>query len=241
MAGRLSASNTENVKSVLVTGGSSGIGLSIVKKFSQEGSLTVYADITTPSGSPENAQFIKADVCKRGDVQRLYEETITQIGVPDVLVCNAGKGIHETLYEGDPELWLDVFQNNVFGALRIIRAFLPQMKVRGSGDVIFISSVSASKPYPGGAIYTASKAALDVIAETLRLEVQPDIRVTVISPGVVDTGFFENIIHGNQSVQSIGWGAIAPEDIAEAVFYAVSRPDTIALNNIVIRPAAQPM
>jgi NADP-dependent 3-hydroxy acid dehydrogenase YdfG len=241
MGEHLSAANTQSTRKVLVTGGSSGIGLSTVKKFLKEGFLTAYADIKVPLRFLENSHFIKADVSKRDDVQRLYETIISTIGVPDVLVCNAGKGIQETLYEGDPELWLEVFQNNVFGTLRILRAFLPEMKKRGSGDIVVVSSVSANKPYPGGAVYTASKAALDVIAETLRLEVQPEIRVTVIAPGVVDTDFFKNIIHGSQSVQSIGWGAIAPDDIAEVILSAISRPSSIALNNIVVRPAAQPM
>lgn len=111
----------------------------------------------------------------------------------------------------------------------------------GRGDVVFISSVAAAHAYPGGGIYSASKAAVDQLAETLRLEVQPEIRVTVIHPGVVDTPFFENMIHGEQSVESIGWGALAADDVAESVLYAITRPRGVALNNIVIRPAGQPM
>lgn len=86
------------------------------------------------------------------------------------------------LSEGNPELWIKIFELNVFGALRMLRAFLPDMRKLNFSDIVIVSSVSAKHPYEGGAIYAATKAALDVIAETLRLEVQPNIRVTTISP-----------------------------------------------------------
>ena len=113
--------------------------------------------------------------------------------------------------------------------------------VNKKGDIVFVSSVSAHHAHTYGGIYTASKAALEMISETLRLEVQPHVRVTVISPGVVDTRFFENTIGGNQSVEEIGWGSLHPDDIADTIVFALSRPSHVAINNITIRPAAQPM
>src|SRR5690625_1660004 len=111
------------------------------------------------------------------------------------------------------------------------------MTEQGQADVVFISSVSSTHTYPYGGIYAATKAAVDTLAETLRLESQPDVRTTVIRPGVVDTSFFESMIHGDQTPESIAWGAVQPEQIADAVYYAVTRDPGIAINEIVIRPA----
>lgn len=227
-------------KKALVTGGSSGIGNSVVKRFSEAKIKTSFADIKAPKEKVPGAKFFNIDITKSDQIQALYEMVMQESGVPDILICNAGQGIHERLSEGDPELWVKIFELNVFGALRVIRSFLPDMIKNGFGDIVFVSSVSSKQPYDGGAIYSASKAALDVIAETLKLEVQPHLRVTTVSPGVVNTCFFENIIHGSQTPESIGWGAIAPDDIADAIFYAITRPEGIVLNNITIRPVAQP-
>ena len=231
--------NYENRKA-LVTGGSSGIGHSLVKKFSEAKIKTAFADINAPETQVPGAKFFNTDITNRAQIDALYQNITETLGAPDILICNAGQGIHEKLAEGDPELWVKIIDLNVCGALRVIRSFLPDMLKKGFGDIVFVSSVSSKKAYEGGAVYAASKAALDMIAETLRLEVQPHIRVTTITPGVVDTGFFKNIIHGTQTPESIGWGAISPDDIADAIFYAVTRPAGIALNNLTIRPVAQP-
>lgn len=228
-------------RTAFITGGSSGIGRGLVEKFTRESIKTVFVDIKAPEDEMTHSGFYEADISDPVLVQEVYNKVIQDIGVPDIIVCNAGKGIHENLKDGDPEKWIHIFQTNVFGALRIIRAFLPQMYKRGKGDVVFVSSVSSSKPYSGGAIYAATKASIDIIAETLRLEVQPEIRVTTVSPGVVDTDFFKNIINGTQTPESIGWGSLTSDDIANAIFYAIDQPHNVAINNIVIRPVAQPM
>lgn len=226
-------------RKALVTGGSSGIGYSVVKKFCGENIETAFADVSTPKTIPRGSHYFHTDVTDGKDVQELYGKVRKSMGIPDILVCNAGRGIHETLSEGDPEKWIKIFAVNVFGTLRIIRAFLPDMRRDKLGDIVFISSVSARSPYEGGAIYSGTKSALEAIAETLRLEVQPSIRVTTIVPGVVNTNFFKNMVHGTQTPESIGWGAIEPDQIADAIFYAVTRPQSIVLNNVVIRPVAQ--
>jgi predicted outer membrane repeat protein len=174
-------------------------------------------------------------------VEQLITNINNKIGTPDIIICNAGRGIHELLKDGNPETWEEIFRINVFGALRIINGFLPAMIEKEEGDIVFISSVSSHHPYQGGAIYAATKAAIDIIAETLRLEVQPNIRVITVSPGVVSTNFFKNIINGSQTPETIGWGALEPDDIADTIFYAISQPHNVAINNIVIRPVAQPM
>lgn len=228
-------------RKAFITGGSSGIGNSLVRRFCNENIITAFADIIAPKEKVQGSLFFETNIADPDQVQKLIKNINNNFGTPDIIICNAGRGIHEFLKEGNPDRWEEIFKINVFGALRIINGFLKPMMEKGTGDIVFVSSVSANHPYPGGAIYAATKAAIDVIAETLRLETQPDIRVTTVSPGVVDTNFFKNIINGSQTPESIGWGALKAEDIADVIFYAISRPHNIATNNIVIRPVAQPM
>ncbi len=213
----------------------------MVETLGQQGHQAVFADLAPDSTLPGGMQGIQADLATTGGAEQFYRRARQIIGVPDVLVCNAGRGVHSLLAEGDPDDWEYIYRLNVFGTLRIIRAFLPEMLERGQGDIIIISSVSAQHPYPGGAVYASSKAALEVIAETLRLEVQPRLRVATIVPGVVDTNFFKANIGGEQTPESIGWGALSPQEVAKAVDYLLQRPAGTAINRLVIRPVAQPM
>ncbi|SDB18252.1 NADP-dependent 3-hydroxy acid dehydrogenase YdfG [Desulfonatronum thiosulfatophilum] len=228
-------------RTAVITGGSSGIGNSLVRKFCENGISTAFADIAEPHEENQGATFYQVDIADPEQVQGFINDVDASLGTPGIIVCNAGRGIHELLREGDPEKWEMIFRVNVFGALRIIRGFLNGMLHKGGGDIVFVSSVSSRHPYAGGGVYAATKAAIDVIAETLRLEAQPSVRVTNVAPGVVDTRFFASIIHGGQTPESIGWGALESGDVADAVYYVISRPHGVAINNLVIRPTAQPM
>jgi NADP-dependent 3-hydroxy acid dehydrogenase YdfG len=223
----------------VVTGGGNGIGKSIAHKLAEAGFVVGVGDLMHSEDIPFSTFII--DFTQPDQIDKFYEEIIDALSVPQVLVLNAGRGVHQKLAEGDPDTWEYIFQLNVFSALRLIRLFVPEMLKKKSGDIIFISSVAARQPYAYGGIYAASKAALDVVAETLRLEVQPTLRVTTIHPGVVDSDFFKNMVSGSHTPEDIGWGALTPVQVADAVMYAVMQPAGVALNDIVIRPAAQPM
>ncbi len=220
----------------VVTGGSSGIGRAIAARLAGESYKVINADIRSPVGDvPGNCIYHKCDVTNRNHIMEL-SRLVQVSGIPEVLVLNAGKGIHEKLREGDPEKWFEVINLNICGTLRVLRAVLPFMQ---KGNVIFISSVSSTHPYPYGGVYSATKSALDTIAETLRQEELPDIRVTVISAGVVQTSFFREMISGSQTVESIGWGALDPEEVAGAVAFALQQRDNTAIHQIIIRPSGQ--
>ncbi|GAA4439892.1 hypothetical protein GCM10023188_36500 [Pontibacter saemangeumensis] len=180
------------------------------------------------------------NVASAADIDALFSGVQEKVGTPDILICSAGRGIHEKLTEGDPEKWREIIDTNLLGALRMIRAFVPGMLAAGAGDVVLISSVSAGQAYPYGGIYAATKSALEVVAETLRQEVLPIVRVTVVAPGVTDTPFFKNTISGFHTAEDIGYGAIAADDVAEAVLYALSKPPGVSVNHITLRPTAQP-
>jgi len=223
---------------VLVTGGTGGIGFAIAKKFAGANFRVVNADVAEPQAEAEGVEYKKCDVSNGEDVDALFKWLNDKRQLPEVLVLNAGKGIHEQLTEGDPEKWLDILQLNVMGVLRCIRAFVPPMKERKKGHVVFISSVAATKAYAYGGIYSASKAAVEMIAETLRIETLPDIKVTIVAAGVTDTGFFDNQVSGHTTAEGIGMGSLSAEDVAEDVFYAVTKQGG-SINKIITRPAGQ--
>lgn len=219
----------------LVSGAASGIGRATLAHLQALGADVMGTDI-----APGDTQvpLVLADLSNPAAIDALFATTQAQLGTPDILVSCAGVGIHERLTEGDPAKWAQVMEVNVLGALRLIRAFVPGMLAEG-GDVVIVSSVAAATAFPWGGPYAASKAALEMLAETLRLEVLPTVRVTTLAPGVVDTAFFAHMVSGNQSVEEIGFGALSAEQVAELVAYAVSRPSNMALNHLTVRPRGQ--
>ena len=228
-----------NNRKALITGGASGIGWAVAQRLHQQGVSVVITDINKPSkAQAEGLTFIDADVGQAADVDALFSALHKQDLLPDFLICCAGTGIAEKLTEGDPEKWHRVLNSNLMGILRCVRAFTPHMQQKG-GDVVLMSSVAARKPYPWGGIYGASKAAVQAVAETLRLEVQPGIRVCSILPGVVDTGFFNNSFGQTAPDESLNWGSLSADDVADAIIYVLTRPAQVAINEMVLRPAAQ--
>ena len=228
-------------KVALITGGSGGIGYAIACSLSKSGAKVIVADIKAPTADHPGLIYKETDVTKADSVAELFSFMHGKDLIPDIIVSNAGRGIGEGLAEGDPEKWQEIFQLNVMGHLRIIRSFLPLMQEKGATrDIVFISSVAARQAYPWGGIYAASKAALQTIAETLRLEVQPVIRVSSILPGAVETDFFQHSLGSTQTIEEMGWGALQAENIADAVHYILTRPATVAINELTIRPTAQP-
>jgi NADP-dependent 3-hydroxy acid dehydrogenase YdfG len=234
--------NTENkqrffMQTALITGGSNGIGKAICLKLSEMKFTVVNADTANPQESHKGLIYRCCDVTCGEDVDNLFLWMKENTGLPDILIINAGKGIHEKLTEGDPEKWLDVIQTNLMGALRCVRAFVPAMQNKKQGKVIFISSVSADKIYPYGGVYSATKAALEVIAKTVRIETDSSIGITVIRAGITDTGFFKN--HPAKTANAIGQGSLQPMDIADEVWHAINKQGAAQIQQITIMPQEQ--
>ncbi|MCC9135518.1 SDR family oxidoreductase [Pontibacter silvestris] len=227
-------------RKAVISGGGAGIGQAVASSLAAQGVRTAVADVQLPEIMQENIHAFKCDVSSGPSIDSLFANVQESIGSPDMLICCAGRGIHEKLTEGDPEKWRQIIDVNLMGALRMVRAFVPGMLEAGFGDVVFISSVSAGQAYPYGGIYAATKSALEIVAETLRQEVLPTVRVSVVAPGVTNTAFFENTVSGSQSVESIGYGFISPEEVAEAVLYALARPKGVSVNYMTVRPTGQP-
>ena len=226
-------------KIAVITGGSSGIGKAICETLVQKEYAVINADIHSPEVAL-SGDFISCDVTEAKDIDHLYDYVISNFGVPDVLISNAGQGIHEKITEGDPQKWAKVIDINLMGALRFVRAFIPNMMEQKRGTIVFVSSTAAKQVYTYGGIYSASKAALNMVAKTLQLEVEGALKIGLVSPGVVDTKFFKNMISGFHTVEDIGWGSLSPRQIADIIFYIIDLPPSVNLSEIIITPANQP-
>jgi len=225
-------------KIAVITGGSSGIGEAIVQKLLASDFIVINADLS-PSTAPHEAVYVPCDITKATDIQNLYDTVIARYGIPNLLISNAGQGIHEKLTEGDPEKWLKIMDINFMGAMRFIRAFVPEMIPIGKGQIIFISSIAGAKAYTYGGIYSASKAALNIAAKTLQLEVGDTMKIHLIYPGVVDTPFFKRMVSSEHTVSDIGLGSISADHVAEVVSSLLALPEDVHMPEITVVPRKQ--
>jgi NAD(P)-dependent dehydrogenase (short-subunit alcohol dehydrogenase family) len=196
---------------ILITGSSTGIGLSTALRFARAGHK-VYASLRNPEGAPELQDAIaqglpitaiKIDVNSDDSVTSGVAEVLHQAGHIDVLVNNAGVGGGGPIEISSIEVAREVFETNYFGAIRMIRAVLPGMRVRRSGTIVNVTSVAGRFPAAAHGHYSASKFALEAASESLAQEVLPfGIRVAIIEPGVILTPIF--------SKHSVDFSSLAP-------------------------------
>jgi len=229
----------------LVTGASSGIGAATARALAGAGAevwlvarrLERLQALVRELG---RAHAVQLDVC---DADAARAELA---GLPlDILVDNAGLALGvDKLSEGDPAEWSRVIDTNVKGVLNVTRAVLPGMLQRKRGDVVLIGSVAGRQVYAGGGVYCASKHAVRALYEALRLEhVGSGLRFTTVDPGMVGSTEFSNIrMRGDEAkVRAVYQGVdpLAPEDVAEALLWAVTRPAHVNVGEIVLWASAQ--
>ena len=239
----------------LVTGASSGIGRAVARRLAAEGlrvgamarrgdrlaSLATDLDQEGQSLLP-----LVADVSDRGAVESAVERLRTEFGPVDVLVNNAGVMPVAPLTELRVDDWERMVDVNVKGVLYGLAAVLPDMLERQSGHVVMIGSVAGRRPFPGGTVYAATKFAVRALVMGMQLELSSTegIRVTDIQPGVVDTELQDH--HPDPARTAAfeeGWKErrmLAPEDIADAVWFALDAPARMNVNEILVRPTDQP-
>jgi short-subunit dehydrogenase len=218
---------------VVITGASSGIGRALSLKFGEEGAKvvvsarseeklkTVAEDIKNRGG---NAIYVRADVCVRDDVKKIFQETIKNFSRVDILVNNAGIGFYGEVEKLDNESLMKLFETNVFGPLYCIQEAIPIMKKQGSGHIVNVSSVAGRRAMPGVAGYAMTKFALHALSESLRIELLPyNIHVTVISPGLIKTDFPDHAMRGpgTPAVFSKESRKMTAEECAEIILGAV--------------------
>jgi NADP-dependent 3-hydroxy acid dehydrogenase YdfG len=233
-------------KVIVITGASSGIGEATARLLAERGARVVVgarrterlerlvAEITKAGGS---ARFRAVDVTSSQDTQALVDFAKAEFGRVDVLVNNAGVMPLSPMTELKVEEWDRMIDVNIRGVLHGIAAVLPDMKARGSGQIVNVASIGAHVVVPTGAVYCATKYAVSAISEGLRQE-NPDVRVTTISPGVVATELGNDISDASAKglLADLRKKSLTPDAIARAIAYAVEQPDEVDVNEVIVRP-----
>jgi NAD(P)-dependent dehydrogenase (short-subunit alcohol dehydrogenase family) len=228
-------------KTAIVTGGTKGIGRAIAEALLREGiSVCIAArkqdeiDQTVSALGSNTTGFV-CDVRDYDQVKALIEYTVKEFGGLDILINNAGIGTFETVEETSPEDFRAVLETNLFGAFYCCHEAVPQMKKRGGGYIINISSLAGANPHPRMAAYNASKFALNGFSEALMQEVRHDnIKVSYIMPGSVNTEF-----GGDSPSDEKSW-QLTPQDIARVVVDLLHHDDRALPSRVEIRPSKPP-
>jgi NADP-dependent 3-hydroxy acid dehydrogenase YdfG len=231
----------------VITGASSGIGEATARALAAEGYrlalLARRADriqaLAAELGG--GAIAIEADVTDRDSIVAAAERVERELGGADILINNAGVMLLAPFTSEQQVEQRQMVEVNLLGAMTATEVFLGQLR-DGGGDLVNISSVAGRTARAGNAVYAATKWGLNGWSEALRQELQPDIRVTVIEPGAVATELTDHITHAETkraTQQFVKDLAITPQDIAEVIAFAVTRPRRMTLNEILVRPTAQ--
>jgi NADP-dependent 3-hydroxy acid dehydrogenase YdfG len=230
-----------------VTGASSGIGAATVVALARSGYRIVAGArrlerVRRVVG--ESGISLPLDVTKLDSIDEFVGETKKKFGRIDVLVNNAGlaSGLNPIAEARDDE-WIEMWEVNVLGLMRVTRACLPLIRNARHGHIVNLGSIAGFETYKGGAGYTASKHAVHAISRTLRLELNGEpIRVTEIEPGMVDTEFSVVRFHGDREAAKAVYKGVKPlvaADVADCIAFAVTRPPHVDVDEIVVRPIAQ--
>jgi NADP-dependent 3-hydroxy acid dehydrogenase YdfG len=222
---------------LVITGASTGIGAATARRAVEFGNRVVLAArsedklaaLRDELGGEERALAVRCDVTRWEDQETLVHETLERFGRMDAFFANAGFGAKRGFLEESVEHWKAMIDTNVLGAAFSIRASLGHFRREGRGHLILTSSIAGRRALPGS-LYAATKFAVTAMGEGLRQEVaDTDIKVTLIEPGAVDTPFFD----------SRPSEALAADDVARAVLFALTQPPHVDVNEILIRPIHQ--
>ncbi|MGB2874073.1 MAG: SDR family NAD(P)-dependent oxidoreductase [Gaiellaceae bacterium] len=227
-------------KTAIVTGASSGIGAAIAQALKAAGSRV--------AGGARRVDLLETEVALELDVtdpascERFVDEAVRGLGGLDILVNNAGLGLGRDPFDASREEDEEtVLETNVHGVLRMTRLCLPHL--RDGGHIVNMGSVAGRQPYENAAVYIASKFAVRGFTYALREDLlgRP-IHVTTVDPGLVETNFssvrFRGDLERAQAVYA-GLEPVRPEDVAECVVFAVTRPPHVNIDEIVVKALAQ--
>ena len=237
-------------KKILITGASSGIGYACAKAFAahapelylvarrEDRLLSLRNKLAEQYEAHSN--IITLDITDQKEV----ENHLSNLQDIDILVNNAGLALGtDKVYEANYNDWQQMYNTNVLGLLKVTHTLLPKMVERNTGHIINIGSISSHEVYPGGAIYCSTKHAERAITKGLKLDLTgKNIRVTSIDPGMVETEFskvrFQDDLEKANSVYA-GMTPLSPDDVADAVVYAATRPSHVNISEIILMPTDQ--
>ena len=236
-------------KIALITGASSGIGAACARKFAQNGYTlllnarsndklqSIKTDLQSSYGV--DVVLLPFDVRDRQAAANAIQSLPEEYQSIDVLVNNAGLALGiDKEYEGTEENYDTMIDTNITALLMITRLIVPGMVERGKGHIINIGSVAGDAAYPGGSVYCATKAAVKILSDGLRMDlVDTPLRVTNIKPGLVETNFSVTRFAGDKERADKVYQGIKPltgEDIAEVVFFAASAPAHVQIAEVLV-------
>lgn len=232
----------------VITGASSGIGAATARALAIDGyKIALLARrmdrIEALAQELGNGSIaIQADVTDRESLLTAAQRVQDELGGADVLVNNAGIMLLGPFSTEQHPDYRAMIEANLLGAITATEVFLGQLKDSGAGDLINISSVAGRTARAGNGVYAASKWGMNGWSESLRQELLPTIRVTLIEPGVVDTELPTHITHEatREAVQK-GYDAatVKPEEVAEVIAFVLARPRHLVINEVLLRPADQ--
>src|SRR5690606_32017236 len=187
---------------------------------------------------------IGLDVRDKNLVQKVWDELPENWKVIDVLINNAGlsQGL-EPIQEGNTDDWDRMIDTNLKGLLYVTRAVAPAMQERKTGHIINIGSIAGKEVYPNGNVYCSTKHAVDALTKAKRIDLYPyNIKVTSVEPGAVETEFSVVRFKGDRErAKKVyeGFTPLSAEDVAEAIWFAASRPPHVNVNDLLLMPTAQ--
>jgi NADP-dependent 3-hydroxy acid dehydrogenase YdfG len=238
-------------KVALITGATSGIGKAIAYEFANHGIDLILCgrrherldQIKKDIGSKVNVHTLSFDVRDKDETFKAIASLPESFRTIDILINNAGNahGL-DPIQSGKIDDWDAMIDINVKGLLYISKAIIPNMVERQSGHIINIGSSAGRELYPKGNVYCASKSAVLSITEGMRIDLNPfGIKVSAINPGLVETEFSQVRFKGDPIANTIykGFKALQPEDIAELVYFTVSRPPHVNIADVLVFSTAQ--
>ena len=221
----------------LVTGASRGIGLAVADELRAAGAHVVRFARSLTDGAGDRQTDVRCDLSVAADVDRGVAKVLTELGAPDIVVNNAGAFFIKRLAETTPADFAYTMAVNLTGPFLVARALVPHLVQRGTGHLVTIGSVSDHVGYPGSSAYAASKFGVRGMHAVITAELAGSgVRTTLISPGPVDTDMWDEVDPDANPGFTKRKHMMRPEDIAEAVRFAVTRPARVDVTELRMMP-----
>ena len=222
----------------LVTGASRGIGLAVADALRAAGAHAVRLARSLQDGSGDRRSDFRCDVTDPAAVERVLARVQAQLGVPHILVNNAGVFFVKPLEATSPAEFAHTLATNLTAPFLLAHALVPPMRQRGSGHVVTVGSVGDHVAFTGSTAYAASKFGLRGMHEVLAAELaRSGVRTTLISPGPVDTDIWDDIDPDSKPGFTKRQDMLRAEDVAEAVLFALTRPLRVDVTELRLMPS----
>ena len=240
------------MKTILITGATSGIGLATAKKLANKKNQLILCgrrqhkldEISNEISKITNVLTLRFDVSDKKEVNKVLENLPKEFSSIDVLINNAGNahGL-DTIQEGSLDDWDNMIDSNVKGLLYVSRVLIPKMIVKQNGHIINIGSLAGREVYEKGNIYCATKHAVNAISKAMRIDLnKTGIKVSEINPGLVETDFSNVRFKGDSDRAEkvyLGYKALQADDIADIIEFVINRPSHVNIADILVLPKSQ--